>query len=60
MDGIPVRFIKLYMPFILHYITHIFNTILSAFYRPLLIHPSNNIQVSDGMEDIKDYANSEK
>jgi hypothetical protein len=28
MDGIPVRFIKLLMPIILPYITHIFNMIL--------------------------------
>jgi hypothetical protein len=30
MDGIPVRFIKLLMPYILPYITHIFNTILTT------------------------------
>jgi hypothetical protein len=30
MDGIPVRFFKLFMPFILPYITHIFNTILTT------------------------------
>jgi hypothetical protein len=46
MDGIPVSFIKLLMPFILPYMTHIFNKILTTSKFPTARKTSKNMPIA--------------